>query len=216
MSDRDKLLRKASQCYLNAGLSDDACRCFDALGDYRRAARLHEEQNRWKEAAQAYAQAQSWLDAARCYLRSEQPAEAAQCYLNGDDKLQAAWIFAEQAHCFKRARSILQQQDFAADSLSDTLTRDIILARCEAGNGDAGKAGKYIHNVIHAFADLEPGPGRLRVEEWVLAVARHLGRPDLSVSLYAAACNAGVPEAEERWEAWAVKVLGDASGFMNC
>lgn len=210
MNHREKLLHKASQCYLNAGLTDDACRCFEALKDYGQVARLHEQQERWEDAAVAYSQVQDWLDAARCYQRCEQPIEAAQCYLNGGNRFQAAWVFAEQAHYFNRAQSIIQQ--IATQSLTDTLVRDIILARCEAGNGDTKNAGKYIHNVIHHFGDLEPGPGRQRIEEWALVVAQHLGRPDLSASLYAAAYNAGVPGAEERWEAWAIKTLGDATG----
>jgi len=210
MSSQEKLLRQASECYLKAGLIDDACRCFEKLDDYAKVADLYEQQQRWEKAALGYRSAQLWHEAARCYLRCEQPIEAAQCFLNGNDPFQAAWIFAQQAHLFNRARSILQQ--VTIESLADELSRDLILARCEAGNGRYQQAGIYLHGVISQFEQLAHKPHCQQIEQWAVAVAEQIERPDLIASIYAAAYLAGNPKAEQRWEAWAMESLGDATG----
>ena len=153
MSDRQQLLRKASQCYLNAGLVDDACRCFEILKDYIRAARLHEQQKRWKEAAQAYSQVQAWLDAARCYEFGNQLVDAADCYLNANEQLKAAWILAEHAHYFKRAHNIAHAIN--PDTLAESLLREIILARCDVGFDNNNQAAEYLNRVINQLNQLE-------------------------------------------------------------
>jgi len=210
MSNREKLLRQASDCYINAGLIDDACRCFEKLGDYVKVAHLYEQQQRWEKAALSYRRAQLWHEAAGCYLRCEQPLEAAQCFLNGNDRFQAAWVFAQQAYLFNRARSILQQ--VTIESVADELSRDLILACCEAGNGKVQQAGIYLHHVISQFDQLTHNPRCEQIEQWAVAVAEQIERPDLIASIYAAAYLAGSPKAEQRWEAWAMESLGDATG----
>ncbi|OAD22617.1 serine/threonine protein kinase, partial [Candidatus Thiomargarita nelsonii] len=127
-----------------------------------------------------------------------------------NDRFQAAWIFAQQAKLFNRARSILQQ--VTIKSVADELSRDLILACCEAGNGKAQQAGIYLHSVISQFDQLTHNPRCQQIEQWAVTVGKQIDRPDLIASIYAAADLAGSPKVEQRWEAWAMERLGDATG----
>ncbi|HAI70251.1 MAG TPA: hypothetical protein DCM38_12550, partial [Gammaproteobacteria bacterium] len=56
MNTRDELLRKAIDCYEQAGQIDDMCRCLKALGEYSQAAVLYEQNNEPWQVAWMYAQ----------------------------------------------------------------------------------------------------------------------------------------------------------------
>ena len=208
---REQLLRKAIYCYQQAGMIDDVCRCLEKLGDYLAAARIHEQQQRWLPAAEAYRQAQAWLDAARCYWQCEHSfaEEAAECFVKAGERLQAAWVYAEGAQRFYRARLLLQETPI--ESLVEEVSRDLILARCEVGIGSAQKAGFFVHNVLTRFPELPLGY-RQRIENWAVTVAQRLSRFDLVATAYAIAYTTGTPDSEKRWEAWALSELGDATG----
>ncbi|MCP4220337.1 MAG: hypothetical protein GY765_37245 [bacterium] len=141
------------------------------------------------------------------------PAEAAQCLLNIKDYLHAAWLFAEHAGLFNRARSVLREVN--PENVVEELTYDVIMARCEKGNGLASTAVELLNAVITRFGELDKGPDRRRIEEWTMAVIKHLGRPDLSAAMFAAAYAAGFHEVEQRWEDWALQNLGDAAGVPS-
>jgi formylglycine-generating enzyme required for sulfatase activity len=94
--------------------------------------------------------------------------------------------------------------------LADELSRDLILARCDAERLES-QAGLVVSKVIKNFPNL-PLTHRQRIEEWAVAVAQRLGRFDLVATTYAIAYTTGTPEAEVRWEAWALSTLGDATG----
>ena len=183
---REQLLRKAIYCYQQVGMMDDVCRCLEKLGDYLAAARIHEQQQRWLPAAEAYRQAQAWLDAARCYWQCEHSfaEEAAECFVKAGERLQAAWAYAEGAQRFYRARLVLQQTPI--ETIVEEVSRDLILARCEAGTGSAQKAGFFVHNVLTRFPELPLGY-RQRIENWAVTVAQHLSRFDLVATVYAIA-----------------------------
>ena len=211
MNTRAQLLNRAANCYLGAELLDEACRCFEQLGDAARAARLHERQARWEQAARRYERARVWADAARCYQRCNLPLEAAECLLKAGERLEAAWVLADQAQRFQRARLVIQ--GLMTSSLAEALALELVVARCEAGNGKPKRAAVGLRAVVMRLNELGSGPERQRVESWAFAVAERLQRPDLTASLHAAAVVAGTPGAERRWEAWALETLGDATGI---
>jgi formylglycine-generating enzyme required for sulfatase activity len=94
--------------------------------------------------------------------------------------------------------------------LADELSRDLILARCDAERLES-QAGLVVSKVIKNFPNL-PLTHRQRIEEWAVAVAQRLGRFDLVATTYAIAYTTGTPKSEVRWEAWALSTLGDATG----
>jgi hypothetical protein len=210
MSWRAELLRRAANCYLGSDRVDDACRCFEQLGDDARAARLHERRGRWLSAARGYERAGIWTDAARCYERGQLPSAAAECLLKAGDRLQAAWLLAQQAGRWQRAHWLVQEMTSAAPA--ETLARELVLARCEAAGGHPRAAATRLRQVLSRLGELS-GPDRQRLETWAFAVAECLHRPDLTASLHAAAVTAGTPGAERRWESWALATLGDATGI---
>jgi hypothetical protein len=210
MSWRTELLHRAANCYLCADRVDDACRCFEQLGDDARAARLHERQGRWLQAARGYERAGIWTDAARCYEHCQLPGEAAECSLKAGDRLQAAWLLAQQAGRWQRARWLVQELTPVAPA--EMLALELVLARCEVAGGHPQAAATRLRQVIRRLGELS-GLDRQRVESWAFAVAECLHRPDLTASLHAVAVTAGTPGAERRWESWALATLGDATGI---
>ncbi len=59
-------------------------------------------------------------------------------------------------------------------------------------------------------------PGSLaRHFDWLLAVAESISRPDLTALVFAAAHQAGVPDAHQRWRIWSGKALGDVAGVPS-
>lgn len=206
-----ELLARAASCYVRAGWTHEAIRCFERMGRHAEAARLYEQLELWPEAARAYVVAGAWSHAARCFLRAGDPASAAEYLLRAGDDLEAGWILAHRLHRFRRARAVVEPA--AAQHPSTEAARELVLARCEAGNGEPRPAARRVRKVIAQLGDLGPGPGRQRAEEWAAAVADSLGRPDLVARLYAEADRVEMPGAVERWEAWATGALGDASGI---
>jgi hypothetical protein len=211
VSTQAELLTQASRCYLAAGLPDDACRCLELLGNHQAAARLHEQGGRWEHAVANYMQAQDWQGAARCYLSLDRPDLAGDALVKAGDFLHAAWILAEHARLFERARNVLS--GFATEVETQRLAAELVLARCEAGRGASAEASRRLARVALRLRELRPGPDRSRVEEWALAVGEALTRWDLIAQIHAAAVTAGVPGAVGRWEAWALKTLNDTTGI---
>lgn len=210
MSEAASLLEKARQCYLAAGWLDDACRLSEQLGDHARAGQLHERQERWEAAAEAYVRAGLWREAARCFERCGRTRDAAECLLKAGEPLAASWLLAETAHRFAHAREIAEQ--IVPTSPPEELLRTLVVARCEAGTGEHPAAARRLRRAMADLGRLEGALERRRVEDWAVAVAQSLRRPDLTALVYAAAFAAGNVGAAERWEIWARQSLGDASG----
>jgi len=208
----EELLRRAANCYLGADRVDDACRCFEQLGDDAHAAPLHERQGRFLQAAQHYERARQWTDAARCYLRCDLPDEAATCLLQAGDRWQAAWLLVDRAGRWQRARLLAQEQ--VPTTLAETLALELLLARCEAAAAHPRTAAARLQRVLQRLNEIASGPERQWLESWAFAVADCLRRPDLIATLHAAAVVAGMPGAARRWEEWALTNLGDATGIL--
>ena len=207
----EELLRRAANCYLGADLVDDACHCFEQLGDDALAARLHERQGRFLQAAQGYERTGNWTDAARCYQRCGLPNEAAACLLQAGDRWQAAWLLADQAGRWQRAR--LLAQELTPTTLMETLALELLLARCEAAGMHPRTAAARLQRVLQRLIEVPTGVERQQLESWAFAIANCLRRPDLAATLHAAAVVAGMPGASQRWESWALSNLGDATGI---
>ncbi len=206
------LLLRAAHCYVRAGWADDAGRCFQGAGHPLAAARLYEQRRQWAPAARAYAEAAEWQGAGRCYLRAGEPGPAADCLLKAGQKLEAAWILAAELHQFRRAHELARASGAADSDRDEALARELVLARCEAGLDQSRDAARRLRGLLDELPGLLPMIGQ-RAERRALAVAGSLGRPDLQALILAAASRAGIPGAFERWQAWAVDTLGDASGL---
>jgi hypothetical protein len=203
-------LRRAAECYARAGWDEDVCRVYGGLGDDRRAAPYLERLGRWAQAAGCYERVTQWNDAARCHVQAERFDDAADCLLKAGEALQAAWLLADRAHRYRRAEIEVGR---AADRTDhDRLAKELILARCEAATGDEERAVGRLRDVTERLRTLPADAPRGTLLDWGLVVAERLRRPDLTALLFAAAVAAGLHKAEERWEAWALEVLGDATG----
>lgn len=211
MSERRALLLRAAECYLGAGLRDDACRCLEGAGDYAGAARHYESLGRLDQAALAYRLGRAWRDAARCLLACNRPLEAAQSLENAGEPLAAAWVLAEIAQRYDRARALAQS--VAPETLAATMERQLVLARCEAGNGSRARAAGLLAGQIRALASLGPDADPERLLDWALTVAARLDRADLTGALFAVARRTGgFRDLEQRWEIWSMARLGMAAG----
>lgn len=217
MSDRRELYQRAAECYVGAGLLDDACRCHEAAGDFITAGRLHERLERQGRAARSYELGRAWHDAARCWLDAGRPIDAARCLEQGEALLEAAWIFAERAHRYDRARALAAR--VRPEGPGEQAAQALVLARCAAGKGDRRHGALLLSQQLQAIAARTAGIDGAgndgeRLFDRALTVAGHLGRPDLISALFTAAHRAGgSPELLRRWEAWSMTQLGAATGI---
>ncbi len=161
------------------------------------------------KAIACYEKAGQIEDMCRCLKALGEYDQAAVLYEQNNEPWQAAWMYAQEAHLFYQARYRVKQTP--VNGLADELSRDLILARCEAEIGSKSQAGLTISKVIKQFPQL-PFIHRQRIEEWAVLVAQRLGRFDLVATTYAIAYTTGTPESEIRWEAWALSTLFDATG----
>lgn len=206
----EPLFLRAARCYAGSGWLAEAGRCFERAGRPLEAARLYEQRGEWTAAARAYGRAGEWAGAARCHLRAGEPEAAVECLERAGQRIEAAWLLADTLHRFARARALVEP--LAPEAVPDVLRRETALARCEAGAGEARAAAVRLRGAIRRLGEHPAGPGQTDLADWMLAVARSLGRTDLEALVHAAAYRAGAPGAAERWERWALATLGDASG----
>lgn len=207
------LLQRAAQCYARAGWPDDAVRLFVQLGNDRQAAPYHEQLGHWEAAAACYTRLGDWGNAARCHLAAKQPAESAECTLKAGQPYDAAWLWADQAHHFRRAEATLS--DITPATESDRIAVALIQARCEAGLGAATSAARRLNRAIVQLRSAPPDLQHRRLHDWAHTVARVLHRPDLTVLIHASAVATGLPNAQADWASWAAQALGDATGVSE-
>ncbi len=213
---RDQILGRAARCYQAAGLLDDACRCLERVGQLAEAARLHEHAGRWVAAGQAYERAGQPGSAARCFSQAERWQDAERNLEADDQVIEAAWLLAHRLQRYQRARALVRAGRHAVSERStdsaEHWSRALVEARCDLGSG----ARKAAARTIRTFAEALPGLQSVWEQSRLLTRAREitgaLGRPDLALLLHAAACSAGLPEASEQWEVWALERLGTAEG----
>lgn len=203
--DRDELLKRAAECYSRAQLLADAARLHEHLGNITEAASCREQLKQWEPAARLYAQAGNWPLAARCFLSANLPRQAADAWLQAGDHLQAAWLLADEANEFPRARSIVEGASGRAQA--DSVSVDIVLARCEAAHSP-DNAARTLKSVLTRLSAAAPDVRPTRVFEWAVRTAERIRRPDLAASFHAAAHAAHVFGAEEKWHSWSVERLG--------
>ncbi|SDT45844.1 hypothetical protein [Actinoplanes derwentensis] len=187
MADRD-LLQRAATCYRRAGRLDDAARCYRGAALHREAAAVWESLGALAEAA---------VDLARAG-RPEQ----------------AAWLLVHRLGAPGPARELMEShrpEPESDDGHRRGLLRSLVLARCDVAD-DTGAASPATLAVLDTMlAELErPVPAALEhdVEEWAVALAETVHRPDLVALLFAAALRGGRHGAAQRWNSWSVRVLG--------
>jgi tetratricopeptide (TPR) repeat protein len=206
-----EMLQRAGRCYAAAGWMGDAGRVFERAGDFRSAAAYYEQGQSWLFAGRCYACGGVWKDAARCFVRCNEWEEAAQCLEKAGEVVEAAWLWAHRLHRFQHARVLAERVKPAKDE--ERMAGELVLARCEVGLDRAGQAAGRLKGVVSELATFSVGWERQRLDEWALEVAQLLRRPDITAMIHAAAVAAKVPGAVDKWEAWAMEELGDASGI---
>lgn len=211
MSDRQVLFRRAADCYLRAGLRDDACRCLEEAGEFAAAGREYEALRRPEQAAGAYQRGRLWREAARCLLAAGRPLDAARAFESAGELLAAAWVLADTVGRYDHARAVAV--GVATATPAESIERALVMARCEAGNGNRRHAAELLATAMGEFARLAPGVDYERLFDRALTIGGHLERADLAIALFALARKAGaLCDLERRWEAWAVAQWGAAHG----
>jgi tetratricopeptide (TPR) repeat protein len=205
------LLQRAGRCYAAAGWGDDACRVYEQLGDFQRAAVYHEQQGRWLEAGQCYESMGEWQRAARCFMKCDEWEKAAECLGKSGEMIEAGWLWAHRLHRYRHARESVQRVEIRNER--DRLGFEVVLSRCEIGLDEPAAAAVRMKNIISMLAAEPDGEERRQYVQRALEIAKILRRPDLAASIYASGVLAKVSQAGEQWEAWAIEELGDASGI---
>ncbi len=209
---RQELLAHAARCYRNARLTLDACRCLEGAAEYGSAALIYQGIKNWAEAARCFEQDENWRAAARCHMENRRPGRAARCLIAGGEPLEAGWILAHHAHHYEHARAVLVDLQF--DSPERSLALALARGRCDAPKNPV-TAGRAVREVINRLNETAPGPDRDRMLDWAFTLTNQvMDRPDLAGALYAAAVEAGVPEAQQSWERWAGERLGSLEGIV--
>ena len=203
---RQELLQKAAQCYIQAGWLTEACRVWVQIGDYHQAAQIYEQQSQWAEAASCYRQAQNWSKAAFCYLKDGQAEAAAECWIAGGETLKAAWLWVSQLKQVYRTKESLSS--FVVETEIQRIEIELINAHCEASRGKKRSSAKRLREQLEPLLN-NPQP---HLYQWALTIAEVIKRPDLTALIYATAVRAKVPNASSQWETWALAKLGDATG----
>jgi hypothetical protein len=218
------LFARAASCFQMAGQADDAGRCYERAGQYVVAAQVHAQADRWAEAARCYELGKNWTAAADAYRRLRLPVDAAESYIRAGDNLTAAWVLADEAGLFGRARHVAsgglgrpdggrERPRGRAESEADIgPARELVLARCDLGGGDPESAARRLWAVVGRVAELAPSGRRQQVIDWALVIAHLTGRTDLAASFHAACHAVGIVGAAKRWAEWADRVLGDTTG----
>jgi hypothetical protein len=209
--DRTELMRKAAGCFSRGGATRDACRCLEAVEDFSAAGFMHEQDGRMAEAARCFERAGAFLPAARCYLAAGAAPEAGRCLMAAGSRLEAGWTFAHHARDGRRALTVVG--GLAAGSPEEALSLELVLARSELTR-NRRRAALVVHRVTRELGQVAPA-ARGRIAEWALAVGETLERPDLIANLRAAMVDAGMPDALEEWEKWAMRTLGSARGIAE-
>jgi tetratricopeptide (TPR) repeat protein len=213
-----ELFQKAASCYLRAvdgnpgqgadAYLDDACRLFEQLGDFRQLALIHRRRGRFDLAADAYERANNWRDAAACYADGRRFDDAASAYERAGDALEAAWVWADGAHRFERARRLLRSIE--DDGKTPQVEIDVVRARCDAGSGARAPAVRLLNRIIESLSSESSVIVTTRVLARCEVVAAAVGRPDLQQQILATAVARGIPRAEEHWDDWARRTLGES------
>ena len=203
MADRD-LLHHAATCYRRAGHLDDAARCYRDAAMHREAAAVWQSLGALAEAAADLA------DAGR--------------------PEQAAWLLVHHLAAADQARALVATpptpptpdtpsgparepaHEPAAARRADLLRR-LVLAHCDVTDAD-GTASPSALAILDAVMDELPQPAPTAldhdIEDWAVALAETIHRPDLVALLFAAAVRGGWHGAAQRWNAWSLQHLGVA------
>ncbi|MGW4942362.1 hypothetical protein ACWEOZ_12340 [Actinoplanes sp. NPDC004185] len=215
---RRELLIRAGDCYALAAAPDDAAECYVAAGAHLKAGEQLRSAGRWTAAAEQFRAARRWRSAAECYRAAGARKDAVTCWITAGDGLRAGWELVTSAAPRRAAAITLHRvRDLAGgtepQSPADRLSIALLRALAEPDPDVSRSATATV------LADL---PGRLTgpavtggpdLLSWAVRAADLIERPDLAATLLAAAYEARVPGAADRWRAWAVDALGDATGI---
>lgn len=212
MSSRGPLLVKAAQCYERAELHADAGRCYQQAGRLRSAGTAYANAGDLLRAADCYRAGDEFRVAARLYAEMGQPESAADCWELSGDHLSAGWVLAIQTKEVDRPLRMLTVA--AAGDAGRRLRKNLGIGLCRAKR--AGRPEPLEPALLACESDLSlvlRQDDRTEVEEWAVAAASLVHRPDLAARVLAASYRCGTTGVTERWWRWGADQLGGTFGL---
>ncbi|WP_130402105.1 hypothetical protein [Micromonospora violae] len=167
-------------------------------------------------AAECYLEAAAPADAARCFLAAGEPIraavayveqamyrEAADAYLSEGQFLWTAWLLAHRVDDIQSARALVEQR-----GQLDDIRWQLVRARCDAAQDI------HAERILLVLGDVQrlqawPDGAADPIEEWAVAVATALRRPDQAALIFAASARGGSAGAVVRWRDWFKREYGE-------
>ncbi|MFE4972061.1 hypothetical protein ACFRAR_08075 [Kitasatospora sp. NPDC056651] len=215
MTGRTALLRKAAECFVEAGAYTDAARCYDALGRLRTSADVYVRAGETERAGEAYRLAGDPEQAARCFRALGLTDRAAACWAEHDRPLDAAW----ELLLVGRPAGHLLAAAVAAGAPSERLALATGLQEWTE-HADPGPAVRALALAEDRLSRPDHRQERQTLLAWSLETAVRTGRLDLGGRLFAAVWRrterTGTdPELLDQWREWAREHLGGTWGLPS-
>jgi hypothetical protein len=173
----------AGDCYQLAGSPAEAARCYREGGLFRRAAGLYRDLGMVPEAADMFAAA-------------------------GEPEW-AVWLLAHVNGDPAGARRMIDEHPSGTNATALVIVlRELAEARCAAAEGAPAAAALPALAAAQRFWGGSSAVYDTRVEEWAVALADVVGRPDQVALMYAAGVRAGRFGADHRWLDWSAQRFG--------
>ncbi|MFB7613659.1 hypothetical protein [Kitasatospora sp. NPDC056181] len=213
MTGRAELLRKAAECFIEAGAYADAARCYDALGQRWTAADAYARAGETEQAGEVYRLAGNPEQAAHCFRALGLTDRAAACWEEYDRPLDAAWelllVGRPAGHLLARAAAAGAQPERLA--LATGLHE-------WTEHADPGPTTRALTLAEHQLSRPGHRQERQTLLSWALEAAVRTGRLDRGGRLFAAAWRRTEetghdPELIDQWRQWAQEHLGGTWGL---
>jgi hypothetical protein len=212
VTSRGELLLKAAQCYERAELHADAGRCYQQAGRLRSAGTAYANAGELRRAADCFRAGDEFRAAAQLYAEVGQPEAAADCWELSGDHLSAGWVLAIQTSEVNRPLRMLSVA--AAGDAGRRLRKDLGIGVCRAKRA---RRSELLEPALLAcesgLALVQRQDDRAEVEEWAVAAASLMGRPDLAARVLAASYRCGTRGVTGRWWRWGADQLGGTFGL---
>ncbi|MFD0272336.1 hypothetical protein ACFVHB_00310 [Kitasatospora sp. NPDC127111] len=210
MTNRTVLLERAAQCYVAVGHFAQAADCRERAGHLLAAAALWERAGDPARAADCWRRVGRPLRAAECLEALGKHAEAAECHREAGDALTGGWLLVTRAGQPAAGERMLRSATVGQEGEQVRLDLALALARALGEGGTDG-----LIRAVDALLDRLPGlppEQQRRAEQWAVTAAERIDRPDLGATVFTSSYLARVPGVVERWQEWAVRVLGGTAG----
>lgn len=146
------------------------------------------------------------------YAEVGDPEAAADCWELSGDHLSAGWVLAIQTSEFNRPLRMLSMA--VVGDAGSRLRKNLGIGVCQA------KRARRSEPLEPALLACESGlalvqrqDDRVQIEEWAVAAASFVRRPDLAARVLAASYRCGTKDVIERWQRWGADHLGGTFGI---